>query len=87
MPFILKTLAGYALGQVANNLPTILTVVGTATGGLIDRTPIPTPAKKLLKGAAAGVLMVIAHNGSSPAKPGESAVQKLLHRAAAPGKV
>jgi hypothetical protein len=68
----------YALGQVAGNLPTILTVGGTLIGGGIDKIPIPSPAKKLLKGAVAGTLLVIAHNGSSPANPADSAVQKAL---------
>lgn len=78
LPMLLKSLGTYALGQVANNLPAILTVGGTVIGGLIDKVPIPSPAKSLLKGAVGGTLLVIAHNGSSPAPPASSAIQKAL---------
>lgn len=79
---LIGVLGRYALGQVAANLPTLLTLVGTATGGLIDRLPVPKPVKMLAKGATAGVLITIAHAGSSPATPASSPVQAFLHKKA-----
>lgn len=74
----LKNLGKYALGQVAKNLPTVLTAGGIMVGGVVDKTKLPGPLKTLVKGTLAASLTVLAHNGSSPAKPGESIVQNAL---------
>jgi hypothetical protein len=83
MKSFLNDLKGYALGQVAHNLPAILTAGGVIVGGVIDKTKLPGGVKTLVKGTLAAGLGVLAHNGGSPADPAASAVQAVLHRAGA----
>lgn len=80
MPSFFKDLGKYALGQIANNLPTVLTAGGIVVGGVVDKTRLPSPLKTFIKGTLAASLTVLTHNGSSPAKPNESVVQRALHR-------
>lgn len=83
MKSFLNDLKGYALGQVAHNLPAMLTVGGVIVGGVIDKTKLPGGVKTLVKGTLAATLGVLTHNGASPADPAKSAVQGLLHKAGA----
>lgn len=83
MKTFLNDLKGYALGQVAHNMPAILTAGGVIVGGVIDKTKLPSGIKTLVKGTIAASLGVLAHNAGSPADPAKSAVQAVLHRAGA----
>lgn len=82
MPSFLKQLGQYAIGQVAANLPTLLTIGAGVANGAINRIPGPPIVRTLIKGTVATSIAVLAHNGSSPATPASSAVQAALSRPA-----
>lgn len=85
---ILAEIKKDAAAQLADNLPTVLSITAGLVGGGITRLPIPGPpwlaagVKKLLRGVGAGVFGTLTRMSASPATPATSPIQAKLAKVA-----
>lgn len=77
----LNRLKDYAIGQLQANAPAVINIgLGLATG-VINRLPVPSQVKGLIKGVASAVGTVALRDAVTPATPETSSVQRALARA------